>query len=151
MISASACSSLSVVVSRTCPENGILGSANEVAELVGGVDLRDVMHVDHRRLNVRVTHVGLHIGEREHLDGERPECMPQVVQSKARESGALERIVEPAAQPPVVHVSADVVDKDEVGGVGEAFRRDSPSRAFAAWSISGTLWTLPDFGPPSAP
>jgi hypothetical protein len=54
------------------------------------------MDVDHRRLNVRMAHERLHVRKREHLDGDRPERVPQVVKTKPRKTRALERVVEAA-------------------------------------------------------
>lgn len=36
--------------------------------------------VDHRGLNVRVTHIRLHVGQRPRLDRERPERVPQIME-----------------------------------------------------------------------
>jgi hypothetical protein len=50
--------------------------------------LRDVVDVPHRRLNVRVSHVGLDVGQRKRLHSEGSECVPQVVESELLESRA---------------------------------------------------------------
>jgi hypothetical protein len=51
------------------------------------------MDVDHRRLHVRVAHVGLHVGEREHADREGPGRIAQVVEAQLLDAGALARRV----------------------------------------------------------
>jgi hypothetical protein len=45
---------------------------HQLAKPVGRVVLRDMMDVDHRRLDVGVAHVCLHVRERERLHRDRP-------------------------------------------------------------------------------
>ena len=73
-----------------------------------------------------MAHVRLDVGEREHLDGERPERVAEIVKADLRQAGTLERLVEAATESPVVHVAADVVDEDEVLVAGEAFPAAEP-------------------------
>jgi hypothetical protein len=63
-----------------------------------------MVHVDHRRLHVRVAHPRLNAGEWSGPDGERSEGVAQVVEddrvllrAEVTEVGALERGVERAA------------------------------------------------------
>lgn len=46
-----------------------------------------MVDLDHRRLIVRVTHVALYRGQPPDADGERPECMPQVVVPPRAQAG----------------------------------------------------------------
>ena len=50
-----------------------------------------MVDVDHRRLDVGVAHVGLDVGEREHLNGEGAERVAQVVEADPLQPGPLER------------------------------------------------------------
>ena len=56
--------------------------------------LRDVVDVDHRRLDVRVAHVGAHVRERERLHRDRAEGVAQVVESQRLEIRPPERRLE---------------------------------------------------------
>ncbi len=90
-------------------------------QLRGGVVAEHVVEVDHRRLDVSVAHVGLHVRERECLDGERPERVPQVVKderirlgAQLAEAGCLERVVEAPAQARIVERLAYDRREDEI-------------------------------------
>ena len=54
------------------------------------------MNVDHRRGNVRVAHVRLHIRQREDLNGEGAEAVAEVVEADVLEVRCFQRGVEAA-------------------------------------------------------
>ena len=56
--------------------------ADDRREARSGVVTRHVVDVDHRGLDVGVAHIGLYVRERERLDGERAEGVPQVVEDE---------------------------------------------------------------------
>ena len=60
---------------------------------IGGVMRGFMVHVDHRRLDVRVTHVRLYVGQREHLHGKRAEDVPECAVGQAPEAGVLLSLV----------------------------------------------------------
>jgi hypothetical protein len=124
---------------------------DELAELLGGVRLGDVVDVAHRRLDVGVTHHRLDVRECERLHGERAEGIPQVVETEPWHTCAIERRMESVAETPVGDVPADRVDEHEIVRVGESVPAGEPVEvARAAWSLTGTDRTRPDFGVPSA-
>jgi hypothetical protein len=72
---------------------------DECRQLVRRVVVRHVMYVAHRRLDLRVAHVRVHVRQRERLHRERPERMPQIVEAHRLELRSLERLREASAQP----------------------------------------------------
>jgi hypothetical protein len=72
------------------------------------------MDVDHRRRDVRVAHVGLHVRQGERLHRQGPERVPQVVEAKLLEPGALERRDEAPPQGRALEMVADRVDEHQV-------------------------------------
>lgn len=63
---------------------------------VCGIVLRDVMGVDHRRLDIRVAHERLHVRERKRLDSKRAKGMAQAVKAHPRESRGVKCGIEPS-------------------------------------------------------
>jgi hypothetical protein len=132
-------------VSRNRPQTlHWLGCDDEAREPLG-IGLGDVVDVDHRRLDVRMSHERLHVRERERLDGQRAERVPEVVQAELPQFGPVERAVEAAAELPIVQVAADLIDENEVVVAGEPVAAAGSSSALAAWSISVADLTRPPF------
>jgi len=72
------------------------------------------MDINHRRRDVGVAHVRLHVGQREDLDGEGAEAMAEVVEAKVLEVSCFQGGVEAPAEGAVLDVFAGRVDKDEI-------------------------------------
>jgi hypothetical protein len=70
--------------------------------------------VDHRRCDVRVAHVRLHVCQRERLHGQGAEGVPQIVEAKPLESGALERGDVAPPQGGALDVVTDRIHEHEV-------------------------------------
>ena len=73
-----------------------------------------MVDVAHRRPDVRVPHVGLHVGQREGPHGERPEGVAEIVEADPLQPRALKRLDVPAPHRRALEVLADRVHEHQI-------------------------------------
>ena len=89
------------------------------------------MGVDHRRLNVRVTHERLDVSERERLDGQGAEGMAQVVEAHPLEPSVVQGRIEAPAQGALLDVAPGrVLDKAITRFPTRVRDRDHPAKGW---------------------